>query len=93
MWLPVLLAAFGLSDVAAPDREAAVASAMPAARSASSFASSGPGSPAAGTTPSNFDSANLTMRLTKLPSTSARSLLVVDWNCSQVKAASDPSGP
>jgi hypothetical protein len=29
------------------------------------------------------------MRLTKLPSTSARSLFVVDWNCSQVKAASE----
>ncbi len=60
--------------------------------SANSFCSSGPGSPPSGTTPSNRVSANLMIRLTKLPSTSARSRFTADWNCSQVKAVSDPSG-
>ena len=32
------------------------------------------------------------MRLTKLPNTSARSRFTADWNCSQVKPVSEPSG-
>jgi len=35
---------------------------------------------------------SLTMRLTKFPSTSARSLFTVFWNCSQVKGESELSG-
>ena len=54
--------------------------------------SSSPYSPSPGTLPSKRAAQNFVTRLTKLPSTSARSLLMTPANCSQVKLESEPSG-
>src|SRR5262249_48082493 len=54
--------------------------------------SSAPGWPPAGTAPSNRVSQNLAMRLTKLPSTSARSRFTEAWKISQVNEVSECSG-
>src|SRR6185437_9598061 len=70
----------------------AVRSASCAATSAQSCCSRGPGSPPSGTTPSNRLSQNLQIRLTKLPSTSARSRFTDAWKISQVNEVSECSG-
>jgi hypothetical protein len=69
-----------------------VISASRVVTSAKRRASASPGAPPAGATPPIRVSQNLQIRLTKLPSTSARSRFTAETNCSHVKVLSECSG-